>query len=92
MPLSKEIEAYENLRSELEMDHFGEWVVFREKRLIGKYPSFEAAAEDAIQRFGRGPHLIRQIGQAPLTLPASVKYGVASLGLRNSIQKHSCCI
>ncbi len=76
MPLSKEIEAYENFRSELEMDHFGEWVVVHDEKLIGKYPSFEAAAEDAIKRFGRGPYLIRQIGQAPLTLPASVVFGV----------------
>ena len=76
MLLTNEIEAYETFRSELEMDHFGEWVVFHDEKLIGKYPSFEAAAVDAIQRFGRGPYLIRQIGQAPLTLPASVSYGV----------------
>ena len=76
MLLTNEIEAYENLRSGLELDHFGEWVVLHDERLIAKYPSFEAAAEDAIQRFGRGPYLIRQIGQAPLTLPASVSFGV----------------
>ncbi len=76
MPLSKEIQAYENFRSELEMDHLGEWVVVHDEKLIGRYLSFEAAAEDAIERFGRGPYLIRQIGQAPLTLPASVVYGV----------------
>ena len=76
MPLSKEIKAYENFRSELEMDHFGEWVVVHDENLIGKYSSFEAAVEDAIQRFGRGPYLIRQVGQAPLALPDSVLYGV----------------
>lgn len=90
MPLSKEIEAYENLRSELEMDHFGAWVVFHDGRLIGKFPSIEAAVENAIQQFGRDPYLIRRIGQAPLTLPVSLKSRFAPFGDRKSIQKHHC--
>ena len=90
MPLSKEIEAYEKYRSELEMDHFGEWEVVHDEKLIGRYPSFEAAAEDAIQRFGRGPYLIRQIGQAPLTLPAFAAYGVEPLEVLDRTHGRPC--
>lgn len=72
--LTKEIAAYERMRNDLEVDHLGEWVVVHDEELVGTYESFEKAAEDAVQRFGRGPYLIRQIGASPLVLPASVQY------------------
>ncbi len=74
--LSSQIAAYEQQRDLLETDHFGKWVVFHGGARAGIYDSFEAAAEDAMSRFGRGPYLIRQIGVWPITLPASVLYGL----------------
>lgn len=76
--LKKQMEAYERMRNDLELEHFGEWVVLYDEELIGTYESFEQAAEDAVRRFGRGPYLIRRIGASPrLTLPASVQYRLA---------------
>ena len=76
--LKKQMEAYERMRNDLELEHFGEWVVLYDEELIGTYESFERAAEDAVRRFGRGPYLIRRIGAAPrLPLPASVQYRLA---------------
>lgn len=49
-----------------------------DERLIGSFNSFEAAAEVAIEQFGRGPCLIRQVGAPPLTLPASLLYRTAN--------------
>jgi len=72
--LDSEIEAYETMRGELEANHTGEWVLVRERKLVSLYESFEKAAEDAVQRFGRGPYLIRQVGAPPVALPASVMY------------------
>ena len=72
--LKKEIAAYETMRSDLEVEHPGEWVVVHDEKLVGTYESFQSAAENAVERFGRGPYLIRRIGAAPLTLPASVLY------------------
>lgn len=72
--LEKEITAYEKMRTSLEADHFGEWVIVHDSELIGTYESFEAAAKVAVGRFGRGPYLIRQTGAPPLALPASVLY------------------
>lgn len=72
--LKKEIAAYETMRSDLEMEQLGKWVVVHDEKLVDTYETFEAAAEDAVQRFGRGPYLIRKIGEAPLTLPASALY------------------
>ncbi|MCY4261739.1 MAG: hypothetical protein OXC97_00225 [Candidatus Dadabacteria bacterium] len=72
--LKEEIAAYEEMCNDLELEHFGEWVVFRDKKLAGTYDSFDMAAEDAVKRFGRGPYLIRKVGAPPLTLPASVLY------------------
>lgn len=72
--LGKEIAAYERMRDMLETDHLNEWVVVYDEKLVGTYESFEAAAEDAVGRFGRGPYLIRRVGAPPLTLPASLLY------------------
>ena len=72
--LSKEIAAYDTMRSELEVDHPGKWVILHDEALVGVYEEFDEAASEAIQRFGRGPYLIREVGAPPLTLPASVLY------------------
>ena len=36
--LKEEIAAYEEMRGDLELDHYGEWVVIlQQKRLVGAY-------------------------------------------------------
>ena len=72
--LKREIGAYEKMRPDLEAEHLGKWAVVHDEKLVNVYDSFEAAAEDAVRQFGRGPYLIRQIGAPPVTLPASVLY------------------
>ena len=72
--LDQEIGAYEGMKSELEAHHMGKWVLIHDLTLTKIYDSFEFAAEDAVQRFGRGPYLIRQVGAPPVTLPASLMY------------------
>ena len=72
--LSEEIQAYEQIRDQLEADEWGKWVIVHDRELFGIYLSFEEAAEDAVEHFGRGPYLIRKVGEAPITLPASVLY------------------
>ena len=74
--LSEEIAAYERMQDLLETDHFGEWVVVHDGELIGTYSAFEDAALTARRRFGRGPYLIRQVGEGPVTLPASLLFGL----------------
>ena len=76
--LFKEIAAYEGMRGKLETDHFGKWVIVRGEVLVGLYDTFEEAAEYAVARFGRGPYLIREVGAAPITLPASVLYNLVA--------------
>lgn len=72
--LSDEIVAYESMQRNLELDHLGKWVVIHNKKLVGTFESFELAAEHAVEQFGAGPYLIRKVGAAPVTLPASVAY------------------
>ena len=72
--IEKEIIAYDLMREELEADHFGEWVLVHDQQLIGTYESFQKAASVATGRFGRGPYLIKKIGEGPLTLPSSVLF------------------
>lgn len=74
--LDREIAAYEVMRANLENEHMGEWVVIYGQELIDVFPSFEAAAQVAVQKFGRGPYLIRQVGSSPVVIPASVMYNL----------------
>ncbi len=75
--LSNEIAAYEGVRGELETDYLGKWVIVHHEKVVGLYDTFEQAADYAVERFGRGPYLIREVGAAPITLPASVIYNLA---------------
>lgn len=74
MTLMQEMDAYERMRASLETEHLGKWALVHDGELIGTFDEFEDAADIANQRFGKGPYLIRKIGEAPMTLPASVLY------------------
>lgn len=80
--LKKEIDAYEAIRNELELNYRGQWVVFHDAEMHGSFDSFESAAESAVGQFGRGPYLIRQVGAPPVTLPVSVLQGINSASTR----------
>ena len=72
--LQFEIDAYQRMEAELKAQHHGRWVLLHDGALIDSFETFEAAAADAVRRFGRGPFLIRQVGAPPTTLPISVMY------------------
>jgi hypothetical protein len=72
--LDEEIAAFDLIRADLEAAHRGEWALVRDRTLFGPFASFQLAAAAALKRFGLGPYLIRQIGAAPIPLPASLVY------------------
>ena len=74
LELSRQIVAYETMQSDLETDQFGKWVVFYDEELVGIYETDREAVGTAIERFGRGPYLIRQVGIQPVPPLASVIY------------------
>lgn len=74
-PLQEEILAFEEMKADLLKHHYGKFVVFKGKELVGAFDTFDNAAREAIQRFGNGPYLIRQVGgPTGMPLPASVAY------------------
>jgi len=72
MPLEQEIQAYEERREELERRYNGEFVVFHGNELLGTFPDLDAAAREAIRRYGQGPYLIRKVGEPPISDPIFV--------------------
>lgn len=72
--LSRETALYERRKAEFEREHRWEWVVIHGDDVVGFYTDFQDAAEAAVERFGRGPYLLRQIGVPKQALPASVLY------------------
>ena len=73
-PLETEIRAYETRKAELDKTYPGKFVVFKGSDFVGAWDTLNAAAAEAVARFGRGPYLIRQLGAPPPTLPASVLF------------------
>lgn len=74
--IDQNIAAYEAMVGDLEARHTGKWVLFYDCKLVGTFESSEEAAEEAVNRFGAGPYLIRQIGAPPIVLPASVMFNL----------------
>jgi predicted aspartyl protease len=68
MALETEVRAFEAQREELERHYKGDFVIFHGEECIPAFDSLDAAAQEAVRRFGRGPYLIRQVGvPAPQT-------------------------
>jgi hypothetical protein len=76
--LDAEIAFFEAHNAEFEKHHDGKWVLVHAGSAVGFYDEFDAAANEAVSKFGRGPYLIRQIGAPPMVLPASVMYRFSS--------------
>lgn len=79
--LEENIEAYEARQEEMEKYYMGKYVVFYNREKIDSFDSFdsfEAAAEEAILRFGAEPYLIRQVGRKVIHLPASIMFAPVS--------------
>ena len=74
LTLTENIAAYEEMQNVLEADNLGKWVLFYDGRLEGEFQEFHEAIEFAVEKWGRGPYLIRQVGQSPFTMPASVQF------------------
>lgn len=72
--IDNELAAYDAMRNDLEAHHMGKWVLIHDGALVAVYETFEATANDAVSKFGRGPYLIRQVGAPPIVLPASVMF------------------
>lgn len=70
--LREDIAAFDLMKAELEVSHFHEWAVFYQGRFIDTFSDFEGAATMAVDRFGDGPYLIRQIGAGPVQLPGGM--------------------
>jgi hypothetical protein len=75
--LETDIAAFEQQKKSLEEHHKGKWVIFHEGNLVGVFDDFNAAASDAVSRFGRGPYLLRQVGAPAFTMPASLMYRIS---------------
>jgi len=78
MALETEIRAYEAKREELERHYKGKFAIFHGAEFIGAFDTFDAAAAEAVRRFGHGPYLIRQVGVPPSPVSASL---AARLGI-----------
>lgn len=70
--LDENIEAYERRRDEMEARYRDQWVVFVDREFVEAFDDFQEAAMMAIRRWGRGPYLIRLVGEEPRVIPMSL--------------------
>ena len=79
--LRANIKAYESSRDELEREHPGRYVVFREAKFADAIDTSEQAITGALERFGVAPYLIRRVGgPRGMQLPASLALGQNRVG------------
>ena len=57
------------MRADLEAKYFDKWIIMRHGKIAGAFESPEECIQFAVQKFGRGPYLIRQVGELPVRLP-----------------------
>ena len=74
MGIQDELDAFQTMKTDLEAKYMGRWVLVYQRRLVAVFDSFEQAAAEAVNKFGVGPYLIRQVGAAPPRLPVSVMF------------------
>ncbi len=74
--LQRDIAAFEAQRADLFKHHAGKFVVFFEGQFRGAYDTFQNAANEAVEKFGKGPYLIRQVTDEGkvVTMPISVLF------------------
>jgi len=60
----------------LEANENGRWVIFYDGEFSQSFEDFQDAAAFAVEQYGRGPYLIRQVGAPPIRLPASVLHRI----------------
>ena len=70
--LERETAIFESRRAEFEKDHYMKWVVIYGEEVAGFFSDLQEAAEVAIDRYGRGPYLIKQIGEPDSPIPLSL--------------------
>ncbi len=74
--LEKELATYKKMRPELLKHHLGKHAVIHGDTFVGAFDTFDAAAREAINQFGDGPYLIREVKELEpqMPMPASVAF------------------
>ncbi len=73
--LAQNIKAYEERKDEMESEHGGKWVIFYDGDYVDDFDDFQDAAMLAIRKWGRGPYLIRLVGEREAVIPTAVLPG-----------------
>lgn len=73
--LAQNIESYEERKDEMESEHRGKWVIFYDGEYVDDFGDFQDAAMLAIRNWGRGPYLIRLVGEREAVIPTAVLPG-----------------
>ena len=60
MPLETEINAYEQMRDELQRLYTGKFIVIHGNEFIEAFDDLDSAAKEAIRQFGVGPAAVEQ--------------------------------
>lgn len=73
--LKENIAAFSARADELREYYDKKFVIFYDGELCGSFDTFDAAAREAVKKYGKGPYLIRQVGGiSGMPMPASVAY------------------
>ena len=66
--MRKNLDAYEEKKNELELDHSGKFAVMHNGELVDIYNDEQDAYKSACARFGLGKFVLKHIGGRPISL------------------------
>jgi hypothetical protein len=69
--LDKEIATFERMRPDLEKHHSGKFVLIHGEDLVGTFDTEDTVIREGLRLFGRGPFLVRKVGEQPMRIPVS---------------------
>lgn len=78
-PLEREQKAFNSQLDELMNEHAGQFVVFKDERPAGFYPTFNDAYVDALRRFGYGGGFLLSEVKIRGRVPLPVSYLIGNL-------------
>lgn len=68
MELERELEHFLSIKEELLKHYKGQFVLIKDKEVIGTYTTWEEAFNEAVEKFGNVPFLIKPVQEKEETI------------------------
>jgi len=81
-PLLKELEFYTKKKDGLIVHHLGQFVLIKNQKIVGTFPTEQEAYRVGLEKFGNVPFLIKQVlKEEPIVSQPALTLGLTNVSL-----------